>query len=160
MWAAGQCTEGIAQRQELRGQMHIPLPEPLNYEESPPASGSHRPMWACWGEYEYLPPTRWLHNLEHGGITILYNPCVESDVVDALRSLAKSIEPDEAGSFRWILTPYPDLPSAIAILSWRWVYSAECLREEEMREFIRQHYRKGPEDIKRSGDFSEGYLGR
>lgn len=27
-------------------------------------SGSHRPAWAKYGEYKFLPKQRWLHNLE------------------------------------------------------------------------------------------------
>jgi len=27
-------------------------------------SGSHRPAWARYGEYKFLPKQRWLHNLE------------------------------------------------------------------------------------------------
>jgi hypothetical protein len=140
--------------------MHIDGPEALSYDVDPPASGDHRPMWACWGEYEYLPPTRWLHNLEHGGITFLYHPCADESVIAELRAAARSVGADDAGPFRWIMTPYAGLPTAIAVVAWRWVYSANCVRPGEIGEFIRQHYRDGPEDVVSSGTFSEGYLGR
>lgn len=44
-------------------------------------SGPHRPLWAAFGEYEFLPLQRWIHNLEHGGIVALYHPCANSDQV-------------------------------------------------------------------------------
>ncbi len=159
-WAPGECVDGVGERQEFGGQMHIALPTPLNYSASPPASGDHRPMWACWGEYEFLPATRWIHNLEHGGIAFLYHPCTPEALVDELRSFVRSIEDDDAGPFRWIMTPYSGLPSAISVVAWEWVYSADCVRAPEIREFIRQHYRNAPEDVVSAGRFSEGYIGR
>ena len=70
-----------------------------------------------------LPPQRWLHNLEHGGIAFLYHPCAEESVIDSLRNIACSMADDETGAFRWVLTPYPNLPSKISIVAWEWSYS-------------------------------------
>jgi len=37
----------------------------ISYEgQNPPLRGDHRPAWALYGEYLYIPPQRWLHNLE------------------------------------------------------------------------------------------------
>ena len=117
-------------------------------------------MWACWGEYSYLSPTRWLHNLEHGGIAILYHPCAGPDVVDALREYARSHPGDAAGPFRWIMTPYAGLRTTLAVVSWGWIYSANCLRPAELDAFVSQRYRQAPEDIGSDGVYSKGYLGR
>lgn len=38
----------------------------INYIEPIPTIGPHRPLWARYGEYTYLPTQRWLHNVEHG----------------------------------------------------------------------------------------------
>tara|TARA_B100001093_G_scaffold502379_1_gene555277 strand:- start:145 stop:498 length:354 start_codon:yes stop_codon:yes gene_type:complete len=116
-------------------------------------------MWACWGEYSFLPATRWLHNLEHGGIAFLYNPCAPDSVIDDLRNYARTSPGDETGPFRWIMTPYENLPTAVAVVAWEWVYQANCIRPDEIGEFIRQHYRQAPEDIAAPGTFSSGYLG-
>jgi len=60
---------------------HACMNRPIYYPASPPLRfqfrdfvtflcnstfirGNHRPLWAVWGEYLYLPPQRWLHNLE------------------------------------------------------------------------------------------------
>ena len=90
------------------GAGHYNNPIGLCYDESPPSSGPHRSMWGRWGEYEYMPPQRYIHNLEHGGIAILYHPCVEKEIVDSLRTLACSRPDDDGGEFRWVLTPYVD----------------------------------------------------
>ena len=158
-WIPGECTQGTGDRQELLGRMHIALPDEIEYTTNPPATGDHRPMWACWGEYSFLPATRWLHNLEHGGIAFLYNPCAPESIIDELRDAARRFPGDETGPFRWVMTPYANLPSAVAVVAWEWVYQANCVQPNEISEFVRQHYRQAPEDIAVPGTFSEGYLG-
>ena len=58
-----------------------------------------------------------IFNLEHGGIAILYHPCVEKEIIDSLRTLACSRPDDDGSEFRWVLTPYVDLPSNIAVVT-------------------------------------------
>src|SRR5260221_8549375 len=42
---------------------------PVSYPDPPPVGGDHYPCWAKWGVHtEVVPPERWVHNLEHGGI--------------------------------------------------------------------------------------------
>lgn len=55
------------------------------------------------GEYRYLPPQRWLHTLNRGGVAFLYHPCTSSEQVDQLKALAQ----DCLNSY--VVTPYPDL---------------------------------------------------
>lgn len=56
----------------------------VKYIERIPTIGPHRPLWARYGEYEYLPPQRWLHNIEHGAIVVLYHPCADQDEVKGI----------------------------------------------------------------------------
>ena len=51
----------------------------LNFAEAtnphktiPPSVGRHRERWGKWGEYDFLPPQRWMHNNEHGAAVFLY----------------------------------------------------------------------------------------
>lgn len=53
----------------------------INYMEQIPSIGPHRPLWAKYGTYKYLPPARWMHNVEHGAIVGLYHPCADHDQV-------------------------------------------------------------------------------
>lgn len=53
----------------------------IKYLERIPTIGPHRPLWARHGEYKYVPPQRWLHNVEHGAIVVLYHPCADQDEV-------------------------------------------------------------------------------
>ena len=142
------------------GAGHYNNPIGLCYDESPPSSGPHRSMWGRWGEYEYMPPQRYIHNLEHGGIAILYHPCVEKEIVDSLRTLACSIPDDDGGEFRWVLTPYVDLPSNIAVVAWEWTYLNDCFDAVTINEFIDEHYRNAPEDFYYNGSYDTLYVGK
>lgn len=142
------------------GAGHYNNPIGLCYDESPPSSGPHRSMWGRWGEYEYMPPQRYIHNLEHGGIAILYHPCVEKEIVDSLRTLACSRPDDDGGEFRWVLTPYVDLPSNIAVVAWEWTYLNDCFDAVTINEFIDEHYRNAPEDFYYNGSYDTLYIGK
>ncbi len=160
-WSAGACVAGaIEARPATEPPLHVALPTPISYAESPPASGPHRGTWARWGEYAFLPPQRWVHNLEHGGVALLYHPCAPAAVVDALREWARSQPADDGGELRWVLTPYPGLASAVALVAWEQVYAAECVRPDELDAFLHQHYRKAPEDVAVDGPYETTWLGR
>tara|TARA_B100001093_G_scaffold519784_1_gene610457 strand:- start:552 stop:2183 length:1632 start_codon:yes stop_codon:yes gene_type:complete len=150
----------IIVNQPSDGAGHFNNPVGLCYEETPPSSGPHRPMWGRWGEYEYMPPQRYIHNLEHGGIALLYHPCAPIEFVDSLRSVACSRGIDDGGDFRWILTPYADLPTNIAIVAWEWTYFNDCFEFESINNFINNHYRNAPEDFYYNGTYDTLYIGK
>ena len=154
-----QCEAGVAEFEEALDAQHIDEGS-IEYEEYPPSSGDHRSQWARWGEYSSLPAERWLHNLEHGGIAFLYNPCAEPALIEELRDYARALQGEGGAPFRWVLTPAPELPTAIAVIAWEWRYLAECLRRDEVDEFIERVYRRAPEDIAVDGAYSEGWIGR
>ncbi len=159
-WAPGACTEGEELFAENTSRVHIDYELEITYDVDPPSSGDHRPHWAQWGEYEFLPAEHWLHNLEHGGVALLYHPCAADETVDALRAYAQARADDDGGAFRWVLTPYPDLPTAIAVVAWEWTYSGECVDEDEIEAFVAAHYRQAPEDIASDGSYSTRWIGR
>lgn len=159
-WTAGACMPGSARAVPGEGASHVDESEVITWQAVPPASGPHRGQWARWGEYSELGPERWLHNLEHGGIALLYNPCIDPESVEALRAIARGMPDDDTGAFRWILTPYPELPSAVAVVAWEWVYEAECVQADEIETFIGQRYRRAPEDVRGDGAYSENWIGR
>lgn len=156
-WAPGDCDSPRVLFDPNTARSHV-LGD-IDYNEAPPSSGSHNPSWAKWGEYEYLPPENWLHNLEHGGVALLYHPCADEELVDSLRESARSRPEDDGGPFRWVLTPFIDLPSAFAVVMWEWSMTAECVDSNEVGTFVETHYRQAPEDIAGDGAFDEGWIG-
>src|SRR5438105_14857462 len=65
------CGPGVDQR-PIEGQMHINPPATISYRDNPPASGNHYPVPAPWG-VSTVQREQWVHNLEHGGIVLVYN---------------------------------------------------------------------------------------
>lgn len=156
----GVCAAGMTERIASRGAQHIRQPAVIAYEDTPPSSGNHRPSWAKWGEYDFLGPQLWLHNLEHGGIAFLYDPCAPEELIGALRVYAQGQPADEAGPFRWILTPYPGLPTPVAAVAWEWTWQAECVHLESLEDFVVEHYRQAPEDLDSDGSYETGWKSR
>ncbi len=159
---AGACGEPTVRHDELApgvSAQHIEDETPISYAVSPPTVGDHRGAWAKWGEYSYLPPQRWLHNAEHGGIVLLYDPCVTDVVVNALRTFAHGVPDDDAGPFRWVMTPYPGLGSQVAVLAWGWAWMSECVDTAAMTTFIEAHYRQATEDVPHPGSYDTGWIG-
>lgn len=142
---------------------HVADDIPIPYEVQPPSSGDHRADWAKWGAYAYLPPQRWLHNLEHGGIAVVYDPCLATESVASLREYLQSQPTDETGKFRWILTPYPGLSTPVAIVAWERTLFLECWTDADVRAveaFVDEAYRNAPEDVPFDGRYDRGWLGR
>ena len=81
------CT--LLEKPALRGVHSITTPtgtSPL-WNTNPPTSGPHYEIPAVWGAYtEPLNMAQLVHNLEHGGIYILYGPQVPASTVAELRS--------------------------------------------------------------------------
>jgi hypothetical protein len=69
--------------------------------------GQHRPVWTTYGEYLFMPPQRWIHAIEHGAATFLYNPCADHSEIHLFKNLAKKC------LRRHILTPFVNLPDEL-----------------------------------------------
>jgi hypothetical protein len=71
-----------------QGQQHSPpyeIPMDYEYNSYPPTSGPHNPTPAVFGEYpQPVPIENYLHNQEHGGVTIQYGSQISDDVVQRL----------------------------------------------------------------------------
>jgi len=77
-------------KDHLKPGEHVCMPDTITYMKNRiPVSGKHRPVWPVYGEYRYLPPQRWIHNLEHGGLVLLYHPCADVDAIEKVRSLVR-----------------------------------------------------------------------
>jgi hypothetical protein len=58
----------------------------VKWNSNPPTSGPHYGQWAVWNFYDSpVPLTMSTHNLEHGGIRILYGPKLPKSEVSKLR---------------------------------------------------------------------------
>lgn len=123
------------------------------YSSTPATSGPH---WdpsavANWGVYTTPQnETQLIHNLEHGGIVIWYDPDVlDADQVDELsRYVTSQVSSGISGRFKFILTPWDgedELPSPIVATAWRWLLELDEVDTGTLDAFAREHYGLSPE---------------
>jgi uncharacterized protein DUF3105 len=133
------------------GQQHIPSSQSGTYRSAyPPASGQHwGNTWADWKMYdEPLPPEVFVHNLEHGGIVLLYRcdtPCPQ--LVTQLRALHRTFPNDKHGKVKLAIAPDRKITSPIVILAWTWIDELPAFDRERLLRFYRAHVDRGPEDV-------------
>jgi hypothetical protein len=124
---------------------HVDIGTEIEWMHEPPHSGKHFPIWSSWGE-KINPVERgyWVHNLEHGGIVLLYNcPNGCDEELDVLRAVF-----DARPEHSMLLTPDPLLGgSRFAAISWTWVYAFEEPALEQLLCFVDQHYDHAPESV-------------
>lgn len=134
----------LGQEYEDDGTRHLSSGEPApSYKTSPPVSGPHDQESAEWGYYDQeLPDIKAIHNLEHGGIWVSYQPNVITDEQkDQLRDLAKKYNK------RLIVSPRTQNDSPIAIASWRRLEKSETLNLETVKQFLTTNVNQSPEKI-------------
>lgn len=147
-------------------QKHACVQHPLFYDNyntagtvTPPLVGRHRERWPKWGEYEYIPPMRWLHGAEHGAIIFLYNHCLDEESVCLVRSFIRKWEARFEASavadkkFRFIMTPMKNIMRPFAMSSWGAAYLSRGFNEWEMDRFVEEHYRHAWEDYAPDGPY-------
>lgn len=139
------------QKFALEGQNHVAEGESVTYATNPPTSGNHWGCWAPWGlANKVLRPERWVHNLEHGGVVLLYK-CATSDGCPETRALLTKVfngAPDApGGGKRLIVTASSTLPKKVGLTAWGWSYVTDTPTEANLLCFIRAHQGMGPEDV-------------
>ncbi|MDA1256945.1 MAG: DUF3105 domain-containing protein [Chloroflexi bacterium] len=96
-----------------------------------------------WGVYDQaIADEALVHNLEHGGIGLHYD-CPEGcpDLVTRLVALVP------ADPSQFVMSPYPDMPSRIAVTAWRRVMYFDEMDQETISAFIKSYQDKAPESV-------------
>lgn len=135
------------------GANHIPTGQTATYTSSPATSGPH---WseaglapANWGVYSTdapLPEQAGLHNLEHGGVIIWYQPGkLSAAEVIALENFVRSQITTER--YKVIISPWSegDFGHPIAVVAWRWLLALDTANLDAVRGFTDAHYGRSPE---------------
>jgi hypothetical protein len=123
------------------------------YSSLPATSGPHwETTLANWGAYSApLPESQIIHNLEHGGIVIWYDPeLLDEAQVDELTSYVQGqVATGIGGRFKFILSPWGgegDLGGAVALTAWRHLRTLETYDLDAVRAFADANYlRHAPE---------------
>lgn len=122
------------------------------YSVVPATSGPHwqgastpfgLPAPALWGRYDgAIPDEILIHNLEHGGIGFHYD--CEDECPDIVKALDDLIPRDPS---QYIMAPYPNLPSKIAITSWRHHLYLDEVDPAQIIRFINEYQNRAPESV-------------
>lgn len=139
---AGLCSSDGNCEQQLELAPAVHLADPIDYADKPPAGGPHNNCWARWVEHtQPVADEIWVHNLEHGGIVLLYN-CTEacSSELDQLRSFASS-------HARTLLTPYAEMTHRFAAVAWGYRLQMDALDTAALERFYTAHLDHGPESL-------------
>lgn len=135
----------------LEGSDHVAEGSAVTYKSRPPASGPHYPTWSqTYGFMDPpLPAGTWLHNLEHGGVAILYNcpqacPEFEQQLKDLYAGLPLG-QNARGGRARVIITPYADMDRKIAVVGWGWMLELDEFDRDQIVRFYESRIDRGPE---------------
>lgn len=122
----------------------------IPYSSTPATSGPHWNTPNNWGVYTTPQnESQLIHNLEHGGIVIWYDPDALDD--DEVAELARYVEGQTAagisGRYKFILTPWdgPDFGEPIAVTAWRQLLYMDEVDTDAIGDFARTHYGRSPE---------------
>jgi hypothetical protein len=141
----------IGLQQADAGGVHIPGgQQATGYTSVPATSGQH---WSTadspgpWGVYESAQPQeRMVHNLEHGGIVIWYQPAqLDAASVTALQDYVR--QQVTTTQFKVIVTPWSgqDFGHPIAVTAWNWLLYLDTANIDGIRAFLDAHYGQSPE---------------
>jgi hypothetical protein len=120
------------------------------YTSVPATSGAH---WSSadspgpWGVYtDPQPQERLVHNLEHGGVVIWYQPALlDAEDLATLTTFVRQQVTTE--QYKVILAPWSgaNFGHAIAVTAWDWLLYLDTADLDQVRAFIGDHYGDAPE---------------
>ena len=127
------------------GREHVREGTSLEYNSTPPTSGSHYNTPADWGVYESQQPDgAVVHNLEHGGINVSHNLTDEAEIA-ALRTF---LEGQRTFPGCFVMHPHADIAEGtVALTSWQWLEEFDGVATAGMQEFINTHINRAPEHL-------------
>jgi hypothetical protein len=143
------------------GRAHVDPSTSPTYKSYPPASGPHysatgvAPVtWQTIGTSSSpLVEGQYIHNLEHGGIAILYNCPTGTDCTtlkNSLENYVKNLVPAEPSysEFKIVLTPYSHgMQKKVALVAWDYIEFLDAYDQNAITQFYENHVDKGPEAV-------------
>ena len=136
---------------------HIDPSTQWTYKFYPPTSGPHYSVAGSapvpWGTVDNLVAGQFVHNLEHGGIVVLYNCPSGSDCTtlrDQLANYVKNLAPIEPafGEAKIVMTPYSHgMQKKVALVAWHYIEFLDLYDQNAITQFYENHVDQGPEHI-------------
>jgi hypothetical protein len=140
------------------GQTHVDPSTVPTYKSYPPASGPHYSAQGIapvpWQTIDTLQEGQYIHNLEHGGIAILYNCPSGTDCTalkNSLENYVKNLAPIEPTfhEVKVVLSPYSrNMTKKVALVAWDYIEFLDSYDQAEITRFYENHVNQGPEKIR------------
>ena len=151
----------IGQVQPDMGAAHVQAGDKVTYPICPPASGKHLNKQGfgplaprVYGPDDASEPTGWVHNLEHGGLVLLYS-CEKGACDDASIAQLQAFTgafPDSpvcglaAGVVGPVTARFEQMPTRYAALVWDRVLYLDTLDSEQVYEFFTRYGERVTDD--------------
>jgi hypothetical protein len=143
------------------GRAHVDPSTSPTYQSYPPASGPHYsaagiapvPWQTIAISSSPLVEGQYIHNLEHGGMAILYNCPTGADCTTLQKSLENyvtNLAPAEPvfNEVKVVLTPYSKgMTKKVALVAWDYIEFLDVYDQAAITQFYENHVNKGPENI-------------
>ena len=143
------------------GRNHVDPSTTPTYKFYPPASGPHFsaqgiapvPFPTIATSSSPLVEGQYIHNLEHGGIAILYNCPSGADCTtlkNSLENYVRNLAPAEPtfNEVKIVLTPYAQgMQKKVALVAWDYIEFLDSYDQNAITQFYENHVDKGPEAI-------------
>jgi len=139
------------------GRNHIDPSTTPTFKFYPPASGPHYSAQGIapvtWQTIDTLQEGQYIHNLEHGGIAILYDCPSGTDCTtlkNALENYVTNLAPVEPTyhEVKVVLTPYSrGMQKKVALVAWDYIEFLDSYDQAEITRFYENHVNQGPEQI-------------
>jgi hypothetical protein len=141
----------LGQVEQDMGRNHIATGQSQRYSYCPPASGNHYSgtggpiVPRYYAPDDSTVPQGWIHNLEHGGLVVLYS-CVHGGCDDAtqqaLKTLAETFPESPLckipkGTISPVITRFDDMKTPIAAVLWGRVLLQDKLDTAQILEFFK-----------------------
>lgn len=154
-----ECTVTITTGIKVPSAQHVAPCTAVHYATNPPSGGNHWPIWAAFTKYDLpIPREMYVHDMEHGGLVLAHNadPADRAAVVAALDKVFDGFTDPfcvkQGGvQARLIVTPDPALTAPIAIGGWGVTYTATCIDEASLNDFVVQNAGHGTEAVCANG---------
>jgi Protein of unknown function (DUF3105) len=140
------------------GRTHVDPSTTPTYKSYPPASGPHYSAQGIapvpWQTIGTLQEGQYIHNLEHGGMAILYDCPSGTDCTtlkNSLENYVKNLAPVEPtyGEVKVVLTPYSrGMQKKVALVAWDYIEFLDSYDQAEITRFYENHVNQGPEQIR------------
>jgi len=147
----------VGQAVPNEGQAHVDPSTVPNYKSYPPASGPHYSAQGVapvpWQTIDTLQEGQYIHNLEHGGIAILYNCSSGTDCTtlkNSLENYVRNLAPIEPtyNEVKVVLSPYSKgMTKKVALVAWNYIEFLDGYDQAEITRFYENHVNHGPEQI-------------